>query len=506
MTVHDEREEQAMEMVSQKLERAYAAYMKAEGKRLRALGRDLGEQARLYMDDAEFSMGLKDPGEEPSRPGVEVRMRDDKHMSLVERAGSGFQRVYLLSLLDLIARKKRGARRGERGRARQLRLIVIDEPELYQHPQRQRQILRNFIRIVEGDPLVRIVCSTHSPYFVELRRVDTLRLLRREEEGKRARFVTLDGLVGKMLGKEPTLPGAREELSTWLDMNATHWITEGFFASLVALVEGPGDRNMLLAAASVLAAGPGGRQGGRRRGGAKVAGPESADLDRREISVVPADGVGNMPKFMQLFGEFGIPVYPIWDLDRTNREEGEDTQERNEILAALASGTAHAGTPCETAINPGYACFRDNLTMSLAEDLCACGDLLDGDETYEGLKKARERDQEATHNRNRDRGTGDKQADPTEIRGGGGRDRLAKEVPEQQAKRVQDAQGCARKVPREVGKVCDRGGGAHARRPWQEAAARGRAPSQKPVSPEVETRQSTQMPPRVRHGTGQTDQ
>jgi len=413
MTIHDERGERVRERVSKRIEKAYGAYRVAMGKRLRKLGKDLEEQSRLYMEGAEFKIDLAEPGEEASHLGAVVRMGDGGHLSLVDRAGSGLQRVYLLSLLDLIAGKgrkarKRNAGKAEGARARPFRLIVIDEPELYQHPQRQRQILKSLIRIAEDDPLVRIVCSTHSPYFVELRRADTLRLLRRGEE---THFVTLDGLVGSMLGKDPASPGAREELSTWLDMNATHWITEGFFAIQVGLVEGHGDRNMLLATASAMADGACAHRGrGGRRDGGTAAASAGVDLDRQEVSIIPVDGVKSMPKFMRLFGEFKIPAYPIWDLDSKNSKGVEDTDKRNATLAGLASGTGQGGAPPKPDITPKYACFKDNLTMSLAGDLRDCADLLGGSEAYEGLQSARERDEDATRNRDeaaaqkRDRG------------------------------------------------------------------------------------------------------
>jgi len=293
----------------------------------------------------------------------------------VDHAGSGFQRVYLLSLLDLIAGMKRGAdgANGAGGTAHQTRLIVIDEPELYQHPQRQRRILSNLIKIVEDDPFVRIVCSTHSPYFVELRRVDTLRLLRRGEE-KRVWSVTLEGLIGPMLGRAKLgSSGSREELSTWLDMNATHWITEGFFARMVVMVEGPGDRNMLLAAASAT----------------------GVDLARHEISIAPADGVESVPKFMQMFAGFGVPVYPVWDLDHKHCGHREDVRNRNRQIVELACGIEQWNSPYGTIINSSFACFEDTLTASLAADLHACDDLLDDNEEYRGFRSAKERDMKA---------------------------------------------------------------------------------------------------------------
>jgi len=363
MTARAGRGGGALEELRKRLEEAHGDYERDMAGSLKRIGRRLERRSRIYMDRAGFKIELDRPKGEPPSPRARVRLRDNGHLSVVENAGSGFQRVYLLSLLDLVARVGNG---GIGGAAPATRLFVIDEPELYQHPQRQRRILRAFLRIAEGNPHVRIVCSTHSPYFVELRRVDTLRLLRKGNV-QRPRSVALEGLVRPMLGRAMSKsPDLLEELSTWLDMNATHWITEGFFARMVAMVEGPGDRNMLLAAAS--AAG--------------------VDLAEHEISIVPADGVKSVPKFMHLFAEFGIPVYPIWNLDRRRCKGRKDVQERNRQIAELGCGIRQREAPHGTIVNSSFACFEDTLTESLAGDLRACADLLAGSREYRRLERA----------------------------------------------------------------------------------------------------------------------
>ena len=392
-TVRAEQGDRAIEAVSKKIDEAHDDYEMAVRGSLKKLGKKLRQRAKFYMDNARFRVELDRPKNTPSHPQARVRLRDNEHLSLVENAGSGFQRVYLLSLLDLIADMKRRGVGGDEAvdAAHATRLFVIDEPELYQHPQRQRRILKNLLKIVGDDPFVRVVCSTHSPYFVELRRVDTLRLFRRGER-ERPWSVTLEGLTGPMLGnKKPELPGVHEELSTWLDMNATHWITEGFFARMVVMVEGPGDRNMLLAAASAV----------------------GVDLAEHEISIVPADGVESVTKFLHLFAEFGIPVYPIWDLDHRRCGDRSDVQERNRQIAELACGIGQKAAPHGTIINSSFACFEDTLTASLAEDLHWCADLLEGCIEYRGLGSARERDRKAPQSEDGEDGEGEHREDLT---------------------------------------------------------------------------------------------
>jgi len=363
----------------------YAKYKKAFSVTVRELGSELGNISKAYMHNGKFKIVLGEKAVSPSHPDASVLMGDGGPMVPVGRAGSGFQRVYLLSLLEIIAnrRKKMSEKENVPVLASPLRLVVVDEPELYQHPQRQRQILKNFIGVTEGDSPISIVCSTHSPYFVELQKVDRLRLL---QKGERPASITAEELKG--------LDDRLREGSAWLDMNATHWITEGFFARLAVVVEGSSDRNALLAAARAM------RRADRNRGAAGQEGAGdptagkvySVDLDEHEITIVPAGGVENVDIIARLYERFGIPVYMVWDLDCRGGRCDDGVRERNRNLAAIATRVEGARAPKKTAVKRTHACFEGNLTETLADELLDRGELLDGMKEYEKLQKAAEAD------------------------------------------------------------------------------------------------------------------
>ena len=270
--------------------RAEQRYEKSLNRPLKKLNKELQESAKRYMDKALLKIGLEPPSYSPTQPNASIRLQDNGFPAQIERAGSGFQRVYLLSLLDTIAAMRRNNKLVEKDSKSTedsiqepiLRLIIIDEPELYQHPQRQRRILKAFIDLVDEFP-IRVVCSTHSPYFIELRKIDSLRLLQKDESA-RVLSTTIDKLKTHIITEKKA---DVEKARTWLDMNATHWVTEGFFSKLVVIVEGPGDRNMLLATAHAM----------------------DIDLDKYEISIVSGDGKGTILKFAHIFKQFQIPMY-----------------------------------------------------------------------------------------------------------------------------------------------------------------------------------------------------
>ncbi|MDD9810081.1 MAG: AAA family ATPase, partial [Thaumarchaeota archaeon] len=185
---------------------------------------------------------------------------------------------------------------GGEGGALGTRLLLIDEPELYQHPQRQRRMLRALAHLTKDSP-VQAVCSTHSPYFV---RLDSMALLRRfQKKGGETRVSgkTLGDVASAINGLGTRLKKFdATTLADWLDMVASHWIVEGFFSRLAVFVEGQGDRNMLLATAEVM----------------------GKSLDEHEVSIIPCGNKCNMPHLAQIFSLLDVPIYLVWDLDDDN--------------------------------------------------------------------------------------------------------------------------------------------------------------------------------------------
>ena len=363
--------------------RAELNYAKSLKTPLEKLSTELKNNAKRYMNEASFKICLEPTDYSPTRPNASIRLQDNEVLAPIERAGSGFQRVYLLSLLDTIAEMRKNSKPAVKGnkpvvdnedQKPGLRLIIIDEPELYQHPQRQRRILKACIKLVEKLPIC-IVCSTHSPYFIELQKVDSLRLLQKDESA-RVLSTTMDKLKIHIIDK-----GDAEKARTWLDMNATHGVTEGFFSKLVVMVEGPGDRNMLLATAQAM----------------------GIDLDKYEISILSCEGKGKILKFAHIFRQFQIPVYPVWDLDhKPGKKTDEAKLKKNRRLAEFTDpqNDHHNSDIKKTEISLKFACFENNLTVSMIKDLDRCARELDKLEEYQKFQYAKKLDEQSVPTKN----------------------------------------------------------------------------------------------------------
>lgn len=78
----------------------------------------------------------------------------------------------------------------------------------------------------------------------------------------------------------------------------TPWMNEGFFADVVVLVEGEGDRSALLAVGEL----------------------EGHDLESMGVCIVPCGGKQNLDRPTVVFRELGIPTYVIWDNDKDSND------------------------------------------------------------------------------------------------------------------------------------------------------------------------------------------
>jgi len=320
------------------------------------LNYDLNARSRRFAKNTAATIDIGEAPASVPQPSPAITLKEGGHEADIARAGGGLQRVYLMALLGTISEQRRRA--PDRAPGSRARLVMIDEPELYQHPQRQRAILRELVRLAESKKLgIQVMCSTHSPYFIELSRIEGLRL-RAKDGATSVQSTTRQEIMGPILETYRTDLPRDAALSRWLDMNASRWITEGLFSRLAVLVEGVEDRNVLLAAASVL----------------------GAYLDAYEISIVPCHKKSKMPAIAHLFGRFGIPLYMVWDLDYGDRDDREEQEALNRKLFMLADPDNYERNACtdKTKITDRFACFGQDFTSELYGDLDRHESLLKG--------------------------------------------------------------------------------------------------------------------------------
>jgi predicted ATP-dependent endonuclease of OLD family len=110
--------------------------------------------------------------------------------------------------------------------------VIIEEPEMYLHPQAQRYFHRLLCEMSEKHQC-QVIYSTHSPIFADVNRFESLRLVRRQSgQHSRVTFVSQESVRGLRRSRAKFKLGGKFDSAR----------NEVLFASQALLVEGYGDR------------------------------------------------------------------------------------------------------------------------------------------------------------------------------------------------------------------------------------------------------------------------
>lgn len=341
---------------------------------LQTLQSDLSNTLSTYAPGTSVDLRWqRGEGVQIRMPVADVRLVEDDYPAAVGSAGHGLQRAFIMTLLEHLAAaeapKIEVAEGSEttptttKSRAELNLVLAIEEPELYQHPNRQRHLASVLLDLAEGQikgvaAQMQVIYSTHSPLFVGIERFNRIRLLRKvsTSEGKpRQTKVFRTGLCEVKKALEDAAQGPKgtyteEALVARLRALMTPWVNEGFFADVAVLVEGEDDRAAVLGAARA------------RR----------LNLESLGISVIPCMSKNNLDRPAAIFMGFGMPVFLIWDSDYGKKGS---KPEDNHRLLRLCGEPIQEDWPDRVGQN--FACFKVDLETTLEAEL--------GEEVFNGL-------------------------------------------------------------------------------------------------------------------------
>ena len=357
---------------------AYQALVAAENMpELDALAGSLTTDLRGLYQDAEVSLNWREIGEMPvPLPMADVFLKDDGFGGPVDRQGHGLQRAFIFTLLQHLARtatpEADGAPAegdgggGAGGQAAPVDvaqaptlILAIEEPELYQHPTKQRhfaEVLRGLssgtLPGVQGH--TQIIFGSHSPMFISMGKADEIRLVRRspcaDSELKQCTLQALDlGIVAERLEQgwgKPAGTFSAETLMPRLHILGAE-LAEGFFANGVILVEGRSDKAALTATARML----------------------GVNFEAAGIAILSAEGKANLDRPYVIFNELDIPTFILWDCDQ-QLDEAKRKPATNLALRNLAKpNDQFDAPPSSDFIGDCYAHFERTLEHKLKNDL-----------------------------------------------------------------------------------------------------------------------------------------
>ena len=287
---------------------------------LEDLAYDLSKTLQSYVPDAKVLLQWSELSDiSIPMPEAEVKLMEDDYESRVERTGHGLQRAFIITMLQHLNAVRSVGSEPESGTTEEDEpgteagnvqlpslVLAIEEPELYQHPSRQRHLASVLLNLAKGAiPGVaentQVIYATHSPLFVGLDRFDQIRVLRKVPRGDgRPRTTQLKKADMESVANELWDASDRQgemftadTLKPRLQSIMTPWMGEGFFADVVVLVEGEDDRAAILGFAR----------------------SKECDFDGLGITVIPCSGKSSIDRPLLIFRQLGISVYVVWDGD-----------------------------------------------------------------------------------------------------------------------------------------------------------------------------------------------
>lgn len=354
---------------------AYQALVSAENMpELGTLAGALSADLQGLYQDAEVTLNWREVGEMPvPLPMADVFLKDDGFGGPVDRQGHGLQRAFIFTLLQHLARTTApevggegagnagGNAVGDNAAAAQAPTLIlaIEEPELYQHPTKQRhfaEVLRGLSSgtLPGAQGHTQIIFGSHSPMFISMGKAEEIRLTRRsacnDSEFKQCSLQSLDlSLVAHKLERGWDKPAGSYNAQTL--MPRLHILgselAEGFFANGVILVEGRSDKAALTATARML----------------------GVNFEAAGIAILSAEGKSNLDRPYVIFRELGIPTFLLWDCDH-HLPEAKRKPATDLALSKLAKpDQVFDAAPTDDYVSDCYAHFGNALEHRLKQDI-----------------------------------------------------------------------------------------------------------------------------------------
>lgn len=269
---------------------------------LKEFSSDINSRLVNYVADASLGLELKLPDWTPKiQPVTQATITQEDMEVPVENTGHGIQRATLLAMLQALAERRTMLYPdGSTHCAGDRLIVVIEEPEVYQHPVQARKLATELREAAEANSL-QVICATHSPYFVFANDLSSTHRVVPSEGG-----TVLKGgsFVGQFESDARSGKGDK-----WFRTS----ITEALFSKSCLIVEGDTDQfifeNIKLDTLG---------DGSRRR-----------SLPDLGISVVNAQGAGSLWPIANLIESFGVPCYVVRDGDSSvERSQRRATDEK----------------------------------------------------------------------------------------------------------------------------------------------------------------------------------
>ncbi len=366
LVIGDVTRSEEIEAVGNEFRQKYGDVMRRrEAERLPVLQEEMTKALGEYVPGASVSLTWEGANVSLVPPRTFVRLEDDGFVGGIEGKGHGLQRLFIVSLLQVASALRAKSSNADEAPAGGAGadggsdepshcLLVVEEPELYQHPMQARRFAAVLARLAaERTPAFRtqVIYSTHSPIFVGIDRFDSIRLARKTRPQAefpsvthfhRTQLAEVMASINSAFGREQY---SEERFRATLRSVFGPAVSEGFFARKVVLVEGLEDKCVVEAALRAV----------------------GMEIEAEGIAVIAVEGKSCLDRPFGIFSALRIPCYVVFDGD-VHRGKPDGKPEVNLALQSLC-GEDHPEEFPETRVRDRYTVFNREITKDLPEEL-----------------------------------------------------------------------------------------------------------------------------------------
>lgn len=241
--------------------------------------------AELQAWGAEIDVEVISPNlDDVFRANTQVWINDGVRTD-IRRKGHGLQRALTFALIKVISDNLKTER--EQAAPEQIATrtasastyFILEEPELYLHPQAQRALFDSLVSLSESKNQV-ILC-THASALIDVERYKSICIVKKDSDATGTQICQCT---------DDIFTGDKKK-----DFNLSYWInpdrSELFFAKRVLLVEGPTDKTLIPLLAKQLC------------------------VFRFDHTLVDCGSKDNIPLYCKLLNKFKIPYTAVYDKD-----------------------------------------------------------------------------------------------------------------------------------------------------------------------------------------------
>ena len=249
---------------------------------LKNLEADLNQAFSDLTDSAsKLNICVQLPTYEDIVKHIQINVNENEQNYEIEHKGHGFQRYAIFSLLRTYAKYVKNIKTRST-------IFLIEEPELYLHPQAQYKFLDILNKI--GSNNDQVVYATHSNILIDLSNLEKMCVVMKN------RYTTITQTTNKIIEKKLKLAYSETKHSSNIETELSSFCqptaTFGFFANIIILVEGYTEENSF-----------------------PIYIKSYPELNNAGIVIINTHGIVHMPIYQIVYSAFGIPCFVIFDND-----------------------------------------------------------------------------------------------------------------------------------------------------------------------------------------------